>query len=63
MLLLCRVLTWEDAYYDKSEQHDQAENKCFSKKLEKLHDGLYSHDPLGLALAKMSYHVYSLGEG
>lgn len=57
------VLTWEEAYYDKSEQHDSAENKCFSKKLEKLHDGLYSHDPLGLAVAKMSYHVYSLGEG
>lgn len=58
-----RVLTWEEAFYDKSEQHDSAENKCFSKKLEKLHDGLYSHDPLGLAVAKMSYHVYSLGEG
>ncbi|XP_024031485.1 transcription factor bHLH155 isoform X2 [Morus notabilis] len=57
------VLTWEDAYYDKSEQHDPAENKCFSKKLEKSHDGLYSHDPLGLAVAKLSYHVYSLGEG
>ncbi|PON62602.1 MYC/MYB transcription factor [Parasponia andersonii] len=57
------MLTWEDAYYDKSEQHDPAENKCFSKKLEMLHDGLYSHDPLGLAVAKMSYHVYSLGEG
>jgi hypothetical protein len=22
-----------------------------------------AHDPLGLAVAKMSYHVYSLGEG
>ncbi|XP_062080527.1 transcription factor bHLH155-like [Humulus lupulus] len=57
------VLTWEDAYYDKSEQHSPAENKCSNKKLEKLHDGLYSHDPLGSAVAKMSYHVYSLGEG
>lgn len=59
----CRVLTWEDAYYDNCEQHDPPENKCVNKKLEKLHDGLYSHDPLGLAVAKMSYHVYSLGEG
>ncbi|XP_015891480.3 transcription factor bHLH155 isoform X2 [Ziziphus jujuba] len=57
------VLTWEDAYYDNCEQYDPPENKCFNKKLEKLHDGLYSHDPLGLAVAKMSYHVYSLGEG
>ncbi|XP_060970996.1 transcription factor bHLH155 isoform X1 [Cannabis sativa] len=44
------VLTWEDAYYDKSEEHSPA--------VERLHD-----DPLGLAVAKMSYHVYSLGEG
>ncbi|KAL5561862.1 hypothetical protein UlMin_031609 [Ulmus minor] len=57
------VLTWEDAYYDKSGQLDSSENKCFGKKPEKLNDGLYSHDPLGLAVAKMSYHVYSLGEG
>lgn len=57
------LLTWEDAYYDKCEQHDPSENKCFSEVLETFHMGHYSHDPLGLALAKMSYHVYSLGEG
>ncbi|XP_041007406.1 transcription factor bHLH155 isoform X2 [Juglans microcarpa x Juglans regia] len=57
------VLTWEDAYYDYHEQHDSLENNCCSKTLDKLHDGHYSHDPLGLAVAKMSYHVYSLGEG
>ncbi|PIN00854.1 hypothetical protein CDL12_26642 [Handroanthus impetiginosus] len=28
-----------------------------------LNEGPYSHDPLGLAVAKMSYQVYSLGEG
>ncbi|XP_059431947.1 transcription factor bHLH155 isoform X3 [Corylus avellana] len=57
------VLTLEDAYYDNHEQHDSSQNDCCSKTLDKLHDGHYSHDPLGLAVAKMSYHVYSLGEG
>ncbi|GLT42336.1 hypothetical protein SLA2020_163390 [Shorea laevis] len=57
------VLTWEDAYYDKCEQQDTLENNCLSEAPETLHGGHYSHDPLGLAVAKMSYHVYSLGEG
>ncbi|XP_030933859.1 transcription factor bHLH155 [Quercus lobata] len=58
------VLTWEDAYYDSHhEQHDSLANNYSSKTQEKLPDGHYSHDPLGLAVAKMSYHVYSLGEG
>ncbi|XP_050204938.1 transcription factor bHLH155 [Mercurialis annua] len=57
------VLTWEDAYYDNFEQHDPVANKCFGETLENLCGGRYSHDPLGLAVAKMSYHVYSLGEG
>ncbi|XP_041003807.1 transcription factor bHLH155-like isoform X2 [Juglans microcarpa x Juglans regia] len=57
------VLTWEDAYYDFHERHDSPGNNCCSKTADKLHDGHYSHDPLGLAVAKMSYHVYSLGEG
>ncbi|XVF80937.1 hypothetical protein PTKIN_Ptkin15bG0115700 [Pterospermum kingtungense] len=56
------VLTWEDAYYENHDQHDPLENNCFGDALENLHGG-YSHDPLGLAVAKMSYHVYSLGEG
>ncbi|XVE77903.1 hypothetical protein DITRI_Ditri13aG0101300 [Diplodiscus trichospermus] len=56
------VLTWEDAYYDNHDQHDPLENSCSRDTLENLHSG-YSHDPLGLAVAKMSYHVYSLGEG
>ncbi|KAK9280728.1 hypothetical protein L1049_003616 [Liquidambar formosana] len=56
------VLTWEDAYYDNHEQHDPLENKCSSGTPVNF-DGHYSHDPLGLAVAKMSYHVYSLGEG
>ncbi|KDP26554.1 hypothetical protein JCGZ_17712 [Jatropha curcas] len=57
------VLTWEDAYYDNCELDDPFENKCFRETLENLSCGRYSHDPLGLAVAKMSYHVYSLGEG
>lgn len=59
----CRVLTWEDGYYDNCGQQDSLENKCSSESLENFHGGRYSHDPLGLAVAKMSYHVYSLGEG
>ncbi|TQE13763.1 hypothetical protein C1H46_000770 [Malus baccata] len=54
------VLTCEDAYYDNYEQHDSSENR---KTLDKLHDSDYSRDPLGLAVAKMSNHVYTLGEG
>lgn len=54
------VLTLEDAYYDNHEIH---ERKRSSKTLVNLCDGQYLHDPLGLAVAKMSYHVYSLGEG
>jgi len=58
-----RVLTWEDGYYDNCEQHDALENKCFRQTQENLRGGHYPRDPLGLAVAKMSYHVYSLGEG
>ncbi|GMH02352.1 hypothetical protein Nepgr_004191 [Nepenthes gracilis] len=57
------VLTWEDAYYHNPGDHGSLDNKCLSEAFEKLHDGNFPHDPLGLALAKMSYHVYSLGEG
>ncbi|KAJ6681231.1 TRANSCRIPTION FACTOR EMB1444-RELATED [Salix koriyanagi] len=57
------VLTWEDGYYDNCEQHDALENKYFRQTQENLHGGHYPRDPLGLAVAKMSYHVYSLGEG
>ncbi|KAE8686079.1 hypothetical protein F3Y22_tig00111085pilonHSYRG00005 [Hibiscus syriacus] len=57
------VLTLEDAYYDNHDQHDPSENNCLQDSLENLHSGHYSHSPLGLAVAKMSYQVYSLGEG
>ncbi|XP_019433808.1 PREDICTED: transcription factor EMB1444-like isoform X1 [Lupinus angustifolius] len=57
------MLTWEDAYYDNPDDDDCPENKCYDKTLEQIDSGNFSHDPLGLALAKMSYQVYSLGEG
>ncbi|TYI68209.1 hypothetical protein E1A91_D08G073700v1 [Gossypium mustelinum] len=57
------VLTWEDAYYDNLDQLDPMANHCFHDTIESLHSGRYSHDTLGLSVAKMSYHVYSLGEG
>ncbi|CAK7346429.1 unnamed protein product [Dovyalis caffra] len=57
------VLTWEDGYYENCDQHDALENKSFSQTQENMHGGHYPRDLLGLAVAKMSYHVYSLGEG
>lgn len=63
MVLFCRILTWEDAYYDNSDYFDSSENKYCQKTLEQIGGGKFSHDALGLAVAKMSYHAYSLGEG
>ncbi|XP_061366961.1 transcription factor EMB1444-like [Gastrolobium bilobum] len=57
------TLTWEDAYYDHPDNYDSFKNKCCQKTLEQIGSGDFSHDPLRLAVAKMSYHVYSLGEG
>ncbi|KAI3449753.1 hypothetical protein Pfo_006418 [Paulownia fortunei] len=54
------MFTWEDAYYDGNQYPDK---KWFSATTGSLNEGSYSHDPLGLAVAKMSYQVYSLGEG
>ncbi|KAL0371196.1 UNVERIFIED_CONTAM: Transcription factor [Sesamum angustifolium] len=54
------MFTWEDAYYDSNQYPDKMwsnETTCG------MNEGPYSHDPLGLAVAKMSYQVYSLGEG
>ncbi|CAL0299691.1 unnamed protein product [Lupinus luteus] len=57
------MLTWEDAYYDNPDDYDSPENKCYQKTLEQIGGRNFSNDPLGFALAKMSYQVYSLGEG
>ncbi|XP_058737960.1 transcription factor EMB1444-like isoform X2 [Vicia villosa] len=53
------ILTLEDAYCDNSDYFDASENKT----LEQIKGGKFSHEALGLAVAKMSYNVYSLGEG
>ncbi|KAE9589899.1 hypothetical protein Lal_00037568 [Lupinus albus] len=57
------MLTWEDAYYENPVDYDSPENNCCQKTIEPIGGGNFSRDPLGLALAKMSYQVYSLGEG
>ncbi|KFK31230.1 hypothetical protein AALP_AA6G085400 [Arabis alpina] len=55
-----KVLTLEDAYYDNHGQSNSPGVEGCSVIPKNTHGG---HDPLGLAVAKMSYHVYSLGEG
>ncbi|XP_010522161.1 PREDICTED: transcription factor bHLH155-like [Tarenaya hassleriana] len=57
------VFTLEGAYYDNDEQSKPLEVKSCNDTVTNLHSGRYAHDPLGLAVAKMSYHAYSLGEG
>ncbi|KAK4273051.1 hypothetical protein QN277_021522 [Acacia crassicarpa] len=57
------ILTWEDGYYDIPDDHDSLANECCQKTMKQFDSGHFSHDPLGLAVSKMSYHVYSLGEG
>ncbi|TKY52726.1 dimerization protein [Spatholobus suberectus] len=57
------ILTWEDAYYDNPNSCDSSKNKSCQNTLEQIGGAGFLHDPLGLAVAKMSYHVYSLGEG
>ncbi|KAK7336852.1 hypothetical protein VNO77_17402 [Canavalia gladiata] len=57
------ILTWEDAYYYNPDEYDSSENKYCHKTLEQSGCGKFSHSALGLAVAKMSYHAYSLGEG
>lgn len=57
------ILTLEDAYYDNSDYFDASENKHCQKTLEQIEGGKFSHDALGLAVAKMSYNAYRLGQG
>ncbi|GAU25180.1 hypothetical protein TSUD_150790 [Trifolium subterraneum] len=57
------VLTLEDAYYENLDYVNSSENKYCQKNLEQIAGGKFSHDALGLAVAKMSYNAYSLGEG
>lgn len=58
------TLTWEDAYYDYEEENDRlGSNNWFNKTNDCLKDEWYEEDLLGLAIAKMSYSVYSIGQG
>ncbi|MED6140729.1 hypothetical protein PIB30_096276, partial [Stylosanthes scabra] len=57
------MLTWEDAYYDNPVGNDSSENVRCQKTSEQIGTAKFSHDPLGLAVAKMSCHACSLGEG
>jgi len=53
------MLTWEDAYYDNDGFPGK---KSPGSTAGNLYDGHYSNNHLGVAVAKISYHVYSLGE-
>lgn len=51
-----------DAYYDNNHGHSNSPEVQGCSVIPKdMHAG--AHDSLGLAVAKMAYHVYSLGEG
>ncbi|KAG5401807.1 hypothetical protein IGI04_016414 [Brassica rapa subsp. trilocularis] len=55
------VLTLEDAYYDNCGHNNNSPEVQGCSVVPKDMHG--AHDSLGLAVAKMAYHVYSLGEG
>ncbi|XP_068645857.1 transcription factor EMB1444 [Aristolochia californica] len=61
------MLTWEDAYYDRSDSSDPSESMvgsmCPTMTIQNFNECQYKRDPLELALTKMSSLVYSLGEG
>ncbi|XP_074316675.1 transcription factor EMB1444-like [Silene latifolia] len=57
------VLTWEDGYYNNQYKLDSSDSKSLGTSLDDLQYGHFAKDFLGEAVAKMSYHVYSLGEG
>ncbi|KAK1420546.1 hypothetical protein QVD17_22230 [Tagetes erecta] len=58
------MLSWEDAYCDDKEKSDCSEiNNWFNNTNDSLKDEWYPQDHLGLAIANMSYRVYSVGEG
>ena len=60
------MLTWEDAFYEQSKTREIPESQSNSStmdasiSLEEISD---VNDPIGLSVAKMSYHIYSVGEG
>nr|XP_043620878.1 transcription factor EMB1444-like isoform X2 [Erigeron canadensis] len=52
------LLTWEGAYYDNNEKHNRSKINWTSS----MDDELGTQD-LGLAIARMSNRIYSVGEG
>ncbi|XP_054801301.1 transcription factor EMB1444-like isoform X3 [Prosopis cineraria] len=58
-----KILTWEDGYHENPDDYDSLDDECCQKTMEQFHVGHFSHDPLGMAVRKMSDHVYSLGDG
>ncbi|KAI7730129.1 hypothetical protein M8C21_001417 [Ambrosia artemisiifolia] len=58
------MLSWEDAYCNDKEKNDCSEiNKWLSNADDNFKDEWYPQDHLGLAIANMSYRIYSIGEG
>jgi hypothetical protein len=60
------VLAWEDAFYEQSKTRElcgshpnpsPVDVRVSSSELSNV------EDPIGLSVAKMSYHIYSVGEG
>ncbi|MFS7905498.1 putative transcription factor MYC/MYB, transcription factor LHW [Helianthus anomalus] len=58
------MLSWEDAYCNDKEKNDcSGINNWFTNANDNLKDEWYPRDHLGLAIANMSYRVYSIREG
>ena len=60
------MLTWEDAFYEQSKTREIPELQSNSSTMDasiSLGEISDVNDPIGLAVAKMSYHIYSVGEG
>ncbi|XP_074304649.1 transcription factor EMB1444-like [Silene latifolia] len=57
------VLTWEDGYYNNQDKLVPSESKSFNQTSDSSQDGEYAHSSLALAVANMSFHVHTLGEG
>lgn len=57
------MLTCEDSYCVNNEKNNRLESNWFDNMDDNLKDGFYAKDLIGLAIAKMSYRVYSIGEG
>lgn len=67
--ITARVLTWEDGYHEYQSSNGGGKMSCSETGGNPLvqggtrHDASFSEGQIGLAVAKMSYCVYFLGEG